>query len=77
VRDPKRIKSLLKELERLWKLVPDWRFGQLFVNVMDISGNTDDPFFVEDDKMLAALECTRKQVELHQKTTGGDKKGWD
>lgn len=43
MRDPKRIDKFCQRLAVLWKIVPDWRFGQLIVNVL---GSMDrDPFF--------------------------------
>lgn len=49
MRDPKRIKPLLKTLEDVWNDVPDWRFGQLICNMLGTFGR--DPFYVEDDEM--------------------------
>lgn len=51
MRDPNRIDEILKEIKDLWVQVPDWRLGQLLVN---ISG-TDHLFYVEDDKLLEQL----------------------
>ena len=54
MRDPKRIKIILKEIEKLWKGVPDWRFGQMLIN----SGLVEDSNFtwnVEDDGLLNQL----------------------
>lgn len=51
MRDPSRIDEILKEIKDLWVQVPDWRLGQLLVN---ISG-TDHLFYVEDDKLLEQL----------------------
>ena len=51
MRDPNRIDPFLQELGELWKeKCPDWRFGQLIVNVF--STMNIDPFFPEEDKML-------------------------
>lgn len=50
MRDRKRIKPFLEEIEKLWEKVPDWRFGQLIVNVLGTCKK--DPFFYEDDEML-------------------------
>lgn len=51
MRDPKRIKPFLDELGKMWEEeCPDWRFGQLIVNVF--SDMNIDPFFPEEDKML-------------------------
>lgn len=52
MRDPNRIDEILKEIKDLWVQVPDWRLGQLLVN---ISG-TDHLFYVEDDKLLEQLK---------------------
>lgn len=46
-----RIKPFMLELAELWENnVPDWRFGQLLVNV--INTQSKDPFFFEEDEML-------------------------
>lgn len=50
MRDIKRIKPFLEEIEKLWEKVPDWRFGQLIVNVLGTCKK--DPFFYEEDEML-------------------------
>lgn len=54
MRDPNRIPEFMDELERVWSQVPDWRFGQLVVNVLGI-----DPFYIEDDKALDAFKGMR------------------
>ena len=33
MRDPKRIKPLLMEIEKQWENFPDWRLGQLIENI--------------------------------------------
>lgn len=65
MRDPKRIKKFCDELARIWESqAPDWRFGQLIVNVCGGS----DPFFVEDEKMLewfqAYFQCFPEETEV-------------
>ena len=50
MRDPKRIDAFCKELATIWKEVPDWRFGQLIVNVYGTAKR--DPFFYEEDESL-------------------------
>jgi hypothetical protein len=47
MRNPERIKYVLRELERLWNMHPDWRLGQLIFN---IPGR--DPFYIEDDDLI-------------------------
>lgn len=54
MRDPNRIADFMDELERAWSRVPDWRFGQLVVNVLGA-----DPFYVEDDKALEKFKNMR------------------
>lgn len=54
MRDINRIDPFLKKLGEYWKKVPDWRFGQLIDNFLTWFNN--DPFYIEDDKMLEKLE---------------------
>lgn len=51
MRKVERIKPFMLELAKIWEEnCPDWRFGQLIVNVL---GSFDrDPFFPEEDEML-------------------------
>ena len=51
MRKKERIEPFMMELAKIWKEnCPDWRFGQLMVNVL----NSFDinPFFIEEDEML-------------------------
>lgn len=54
MRDPKRIRKFCDELAEIWeKNVPDWRFGQLMMNMLgEMSSTGRDPFFPEEDEML-------------------------
>lgn len=54
MRDINRIDPFLERLGKVWKKVPDWRFGQLMVNVLN--SMKQDPFFPEDDKMIEYFE---------------------
>lgn len=63
MRDPKRIKPFLKELEKYWNTVPDWRFGQLIDNWFDFLGSRD-PFFPEEDEMLIALRKMFEELNM-------------
>lgn len=48
MRDPKRIREFCNELADIWEAnCPDWRFGQLLVNVI-----VRDPFYLEERDML-------------------------
>lgn len=51
MRDERRIKKFCNELAEIWEEeCPDWRFGQLIVNVF--GSMNIDPFFPEEDEML-------------------------
>lgn len=51
-RDPKRIKEVLSKLETVWKQYPDFRLGQLLLNVC----GPCDLFVMEDEKLMERLE---------------------
>lgn len=51
MRKIERIDEFCNELAKIWKEnCPDWRFGQLMVNVLN--SMPKDPFFPEEDEML-------------------------
>lgn len=51
MRKIERIDNFCKELAEIWKEnAPDWRFGQLMVNVLN--SMKKDPFFPEEDEMI-------------------------
>jgi len=54
MRDKDRIRPFLNKLGDYWEKVPDWRFGQLIVNVLGTCNR--DPFFYEDDDMMEVFE---------------------
>ena len=47
MRNPERIKKIIKLLEKAWTLVPDWRLGQLVSNLLGTG--PQDVFFPEDE----------------------------
>jgi uncharacterized protein YihD (DUF1040 family) len=51
MRSPQRIPKTLKKLEKIWKRNPELRFMQLIANIFK-----DDPYYVEDDVLIARLE---------------------
>ena len=53
MRDPKRIDRILEKVRTLWKTYPDWRLGQLVVN---LSGHDAFVFSIEDDIMEEQLD---------------------
>ena len=54
MRDPKRIDKFCNQLADIWKKVPDWRFGQLMVNVLNSLPRV--PFFYEEVELMAEFE---------------------
>ena len=54
MRDPNRIPKTLKAVEKLWKANPDWRLGQLIVNISRSAGYGDH-FFIEDDRLVKEI----------------------
>jgi hypothetical protein len=50
MRDPKRIKPFLEEVEKLWMEHPDYRFGQIIYLLADRIGR--DIFFLEEEEWL-------------------------
>lgn len=54
MRDKKRIKSFLEELQNIWEQAPDWRFFQLVCNIQ--RGLGSDGFYLEDDDALTRIK---------------------
>lgn len=51
MRKIERIKPFMEEMAKIWESnCPDWRFGQLMVNVLN--SFEIDPFFIEEEEML-------------------------
>ena len=71
MRDPPRIKKILRLIENKWSCEPDQRLLQLLMNVLISSNKTilnefkegpnmkyiPDPYYIEDDDLLEALEA--------------------
>ncbi|KKM77560.1 hypothetical protein LCGC14_1368790 [marine sediment metagenome] len=55
MRDPKRINRILGLLGVHWSTHPDWRLGQVIVNLCRETGSNDDPFYLEDDELERLL----------------------
>ena len=58
MRDINRIDKFCEKLAKSWKRVPDWRFGQLMLNLLGQYYNDEnrDPFYTEDDEMIKFIE---------------------
>ncbi len=54
MRNPDRIDTVIEAVKREWKQVPDWRLGQLLVNISRAAGWMD-PFYLEDDVLLKVI----------------------
>ena len=52
MRDPKRIRKVLKIVGDIWETCPDMRLGQLISNVIKDDG---DAFYIEDPELLKRL----------------------
>ena len=54
MRDLNRIKPYCDELATIWGMVPDWRLGQLMVNIMAEykAEKGTDPFYTEDEDFI-------------------------
>ena len=54
MRDPNRIDTIIEAVKEEWKKEPDWRLGQLIVNISRAAG-FNDPFFMEDDRLMQVI----------------------
>lgn len=54
MRNPNRIHKFCNELANIWATeCPDWRFGQLMMNVLgEMQAGGRDPFFPEEEEMM-------------------------
>lgn len=68
MRSPERIDKFCNELAKIWKQVPDWRFGQLMVNVLNSLPR--DPFFYEEDEMIEEFKKFFAPKENKEDTNG-------
>ena len=69
MRDPKRIRKFCDQLAEIWESqCPDWRFGQLFMNVL-----TRDPFYMEDDEMMETIKKYFHLDEMRGEVNGDGK----
>lgn len=57
MRDPKRIRPMLAEIERLWMTAPDLRLGQIIANATPrmCADGCCDPFYIEDAELMASI----------------------
>ena len=60
MRDPARIKRMLKLVEKIWSDSPDLRLTQLIMNALRMNS---DPYYIEDDKLEDALKSYYEERE--------------
>ena len=61
MRDPERVPIIIAKLEEAWKLVPDWRLGQLISNLQ--GAGSHDVFYLEDDKWEEYLDNFLEKIK--------------
>ena len=64
MRNPDRIDKYMERLGNIWKDYPDFRFGQLLMNLLgDVQEEVGmDLFFVEDPEFFEAFEKCYKRM---------------
>ena len=63
MRDENRIDKMCELLRQTWHLVPDWRLGQLVVNISK-SCKSLDTFYVEDEEFERVMKDWLKYDEM-------------
>ena len=63
-RDVNRIQPFCDRLAKAWEKLPDWRFGQLMVNLMrDYEAeHGHDIFYLEEDEMIREIEAYCERI---------------
>ena len=62
--DPNRISAVLEQLEKIWRLHPDWRLGQLVSNIAAWADPDQGSVWdIEDDALVAEIERHLHQLE--------------
>ena len=69
MRDPNRIKPFLEKIEKLWSENPDWRFGQLVINITRTGVINTAIFNMEEDKFIEKMEELKKNEKRIITTT--------
>ena len=62
MRDPNRIDKVIDAVKEAWKENPEWRLGQLIVNISR-AANCSDPFFLEDDRLMGVITAVSEEGE--------------
>ena len=59
IRKPQRMDEVLRLTKEIWEQYPDFRLGQLLVNICD----KKDLFYVEDEDLVKALQRNKFPIE--------------
>ena len=59
MRDPDRIPLVLQEIEKVWRLHPDWRLGQLVCNLAAWVDPTQNIVWDVEDELVALAARSR------------------
>jgi len=62
MRDKNRIKPAIEKLEKLWLSNPDFRLGQLIMNIVRPEEPNAMIFYIEDDEFLKKLDELEKRL---------------
>ena len=67
MRDPKRIDEFCNLLKKIWKRVPDWRFGQLISNLgRQLEWTPGGFFYAEDEEFMNELARILAKFNEHE-----------
>lgn len=53
---PEQKRAIIERLYAAWLAKPDLRLGQLIANATHQCTGQDDPFYIEDERLIEALE---------------------
>ena len=62
MRNPERIKPIMKKLEQIWEKHPDLRLGQLILNAHSFTGDST-LYYIEDKEFIKKIEEVYKKIE--------------
>lgn len=71
VRNAERIEPFLQKLGKVWKYVPDLRFGQVFEALREHGGLRTDVFNVEDDDLEKVLDMLLEKIGTSKREISG------
>jgi uncharacterized protein YihD (DUF1040 family) len=63
MKDTKRIKLVLKRLEKVWLDHPDLRLGQLLMGITRTGETNPKLFYMEEEELLQKLDAFEKTFE--------------